>query len=111
MKKNAASGAPSISQGLRRPKRVCVRSERLPTHGWKNMLMMLSQVRMKPINAGGQAQILQHGRDQAVEQRPDDADAEEAEAKNEGFAPGERLTNHVRCSFADDGLRWPDDRV
>ncbi len=38
---------------------------------------------------GRQAQILQHGRDQAVEQRPDDADAEEAEAEQEGPAPGE----------------------
>ena len=49
MKKNAASGAPSISQGLRRPNRVCVRSERLPTQGWVNRLMMLSQVMMKPM--------------------------------------------------------------
>jgi hypothetical protein len=49
MKKIAASGAPSIRNGLRRPKRERVRSDRLPIHGWTNMLMMLSQVRMNPM--------------------------------------------------------------
>ena len=49
MKKTAASGAPSISHGLRRPKRERVRSDRLPTQGCRNMLMMLSQVMMKPM--------------------------------------------------------------
>ena len=33
MKNSAATGAPIINHGLRRPKRVRVRSDRAPTHG------------------------------------------------------------------------------
>lgn len=34
----AASGAAAMMKGKRRPKRFHVRSERVPAHGWMNML-------------------------------------------------------------------------
>ena len=37
MKNSAASGAPTSIHGLRRPRRVRVRSERSPTTGWTNI--------------------------------------------------------------------------
>ena len=61
MKKPAASGAPSISQGLRRPKRLRVRSLAAPTQGCKNMLMMLSHTMINPITVADSPKSSRNG--------------------------------------------------
>jgi hypothetical protein len=52
---------------------------------------------------GGNAQVFEHGRDEAVQERRDDVDAEEAGPEDEGLTPGEGLIGQVRCSFAAHG--------
>ena len=49
-KRKAHSGRPTMIQGMRRPKRVSLRSLRMPTVGWKMTPKTLSMVIMMPIS-------------------------------------------------------------
>ncbi|OLS12774.1 MAG: hypothetical protein RBG13Loki_3606 [Promethearchaeota archaeon CR_4] len=49
MKKTAAPIIPIVMRGIRRPNRLCNRSERAPKNGWMGTAMILSNVIKNPI--------------------------------------------------------------